>query len=408
VKIRSITYFLEPGNPLDEARIADAGRFLAQAATIFRDGGLEVETTRLALPPFEKTFNAETINNAVQFAQTLEAECFVQSIDAASLGVARPSDPERFYDIIPDVIGATETIFAAAIIASPLSGINLQAIQRTARIINRCSTLALDGSGNLRFAALANVEPGSALFPAAYHEGGVPAFAIATEAADLAVTAFTGSTSLLEAHTRLVTSLESQAKTITQLARKASGRRGVKFNGIDFSLAPFPNAENSIGAALEALGLPAVGGSGTVAAAAFLTDAIHKANFIHTGFSGLLLPILEDTVLAQRAAEGLLTLNDLLLYSTVCGTGLDTVPLPGATSAAELAAILLDVAALALRQHKPLTARLLPIPDKQAGDEVGFDSSYFVKGRVLATQPKTRPLSGALGGDEAFDIARLR
>jgi hypothetical protein len=101
-------------------------------------------------------------------------------------------------------------------------------------------------------------------------------------------------------------------------------------------------------------------------------------------------------------------LNDLLLYSTVCGTGLDTVPLPGATSAAELAAILLDVAALALRQHKPLTARLLPIPDKQAGDEVGFDSSYFVKGRVLATQPKTRPLSGALGGDEAFDIARLR
>ena len=407
MKLRSITYFLEPGNPLDESRIAAAGRFLTQAATIFRDGGFVVQTTRLALPPLEKTFSDETIASAVEYAQNLEAQCFVQSIDVASLGIARPTDSERYYEIIPEIIGATENIFAAAVIASPLGGINLQAIQWAANIMKRCSTLAPDGSGNLRFAALANVEPGSPLFPAAYHEGGVPAFAIATEAADLAVTAFTGAASLAEAHTRLVTSIESQAKTIAQLAKKASGRQGAKFNGIDFSLAPFPNAENSIGAALEALGLSAVGGSGTVAAAAFLTDAINKAKFPRTGFSGLLLPILEDTVLAQRTAEGILTLNDLLLYSTVCGTGLDMVPLPGDILAGELAAILLDVAALALRHHKPLTARLLPIPGKQAGDEVVFDSPYFVKGRVLATQPKTRSLLGALGGIEAIDIARL-
>jgi hypothetical protein len=67
----------------------------------------------------------------------------------------------------------------------------------------------------------------------------------------------------------------------------------------------------------------------------------------------------------------------------VCGTGLDTVPLPGDVSEEELAGILLDVAALALRLDKPLTARLMPIPGAQAGDLTEFDFAYFANGRVL-------------------------
>jgi len=99
-----------------------------------------------------------------------------------------------------------------------------------------------------------------------------------------------------------------------------------------------------------------------------------------------MLPVLEDSVLAQRVAEGLLTVNDLLLYSTICGTGLDTVPLPGDTSEGELVGILLDVAALATALGKPLTARLFPVPGKRAGDEASFDFPFFVPSRVLATK----------------------
>ena len=72
-----------------------------------------------------------------------------------------------------------------------------------------------------------------------------------------------------------------------------------------------------------------------------------------------MLPVLEDSVLALRAAEGQLTVSDLLSYSAVCGVGLDTVPLPGDTSEDTLTGILLDVAALATRLNKPLTARLI-------------------------------------------------
>jgi uncharacterized protein (UPF0210 family) len=103
-------------------------------------------------------------------------------------------------------------------------------------------------------------------------------------------------------------------------------------------------------------------------------------------------------VLAQRAAEGLLTLTDLLTYSAVCGTGLDTVPLPGDVTDDTLAAILLDVAALALRLDKPLTARLMPLPGKQAGDTLEFKSEFFANSRVM--EARGGMLGGLLTGDE--------
>jgi uncharacterized protein (UPF0210 family) len=72
-----------------------------------------------------------------------------------------------------------------------------------------------------------------------------------------------------------------------------------------------------------------IGLHGSLASAAILTEAIERADFPHIGFNGFMQPVLEDTILAKRAAEGTLTIKDALLYSAVCGTGLDTVPLPG-------------------------------------------------------------------------------
>jgi hypothetical protein len=66
---------------------------------------------------------------------------------------------------------------------------------------------------------------------------------------------------------------------------------------------------------------------------------------------------------------------------------------------------LLDVAALALRHNKPLTARLMPIPGKKAGDEIALDFPFFAPSRII--QPNAQPLNGALAGTGSFDIARL-
>ena len=193
-----------------------------------------------------------------------------------------------------------------------------------------------------------------------------------------------------------------EAERVETAIRRALDGSGVSFQGVDFSLAPYPEEARSIGAALERLGLPFFGGQGTLAAAAFVTDALDRARFTRTGFCGLMLPVLEDPVLAERAAAGKFGITDLLTYSAVCGTGLDTIPLPGDISQEALAAILLDMAALALRLDKKLTARLMPLPGKQAGDEASFGFEYFASSRVLA--PHLEALTGLFAGDERITI----
>jgi len=116
-----------------------------------------------------------------------------------------------------------------------------------------------------------------------------------------------------------------------------------------------------------------------------------------------MLPVLEDSILAERAAQGALDLKDLLLYSAVCGTGLDTIPLPGDTTAEEIAPLLLDLAALSQRLDKPLTARLMPIPGKSAGDTTGFNFEYFANSRVMAID--AQKISLHLSGDDDFYLS---
>jgi uncharacterized protein len=95
-----------------------------------------------------------------------------------------------------------------------------------------------------------------------------------------------------------------------------------------------------------------------------------------------MVPVMEDKLLAERWAQDTYGVDALLAYSAVCGTGLDTVPLPGEITEQQLGRILGDVAALAWKWHKPLSARLLPVKDKKAGDETEFQSQYLFNTRI--------------------------
>jgi uncharacterized protein (UPF0210 family) len=400
MKIRSITYFFNPGWPLDENKLKSAGRFLSEAKSAFEAAGYEVQTTRLATIPFSQLLNSN-IEQAPRLAEAIERLMPSIGVEYAALGPAYPNMPGS-YEIIPEAIGHTQNIFFSGVIADSHNGISLEAVRACADVIVKCAPLTPDGFANLRFAALANVLPGAPFFPAAYHQGDRPAFALATEAADLAVEAFKSAKSLNEGRDALVEALEAHGKTLASVARQLQFRFGAQFGGIDFSLAPFPEDEQSLGGAVEAMGVPKIGLHGSLAAASILTEAVDRANFPHTGFSGFMQPVLEDSVLARRAAEGTLTIKDLLLYSAVCGTGLDTVPLPGDVSADHIAALLLDLSALALRLDKPLTARLMPVPGKQAGDPTGFDFAFFANSRVMELEAEK--LGGVLSGSEIIQL----
>jgi uncharacterized protein len=405
MKIRSVTYFCNPGWPLDEKKIQTGGEFLCEAKAAYAAAGYEVQTTRLATAPFPQMLGAEQISQAPKLAEQLSAAVHPLGIAYAALGPAQPEIPES-YAVIPEAIAAGQNIFLSGRMADVKSGISLPAVQACAQVITRCSTITPDGFANLRFAALANVKAGSPFFPASCHDRDEPGFAIATEAADLAVEVFTHARTVDEGQQAMVAEIEKHAKKLASLGKALGRCFAVPFGGIDFSLAPFPSEAVSIGAALERLGAPKAGLHGSLAAAAILTEAIERARFPRTGFSGLMLPVLEDAILARRAAEGTLTVKDLLLYSAVCGTGLDTVPLPGDTRPEQIAALLLDLCALALRLDKPLTARLMPIPGKKAGDPTGFVFDYFANSRVMALEAEG--LESLFAESQQFNLAPRR
>jgi len=398
MEIRSVTLFCEP-----DFAPAAAAAFFADARTAFP---YAVQSTRLATPPFPDwlpmAWDATPAQADRLSARAAEFAARWQAAGAGyvSLGPVLLRHPAAWLEAIPALLGATDVLFAAVEIADTHQQLDAGRCRQMAGLIRQVSTLRPDGFGNLYLAALANCPPGAPFFPVAYHAGGPPTFALAIEAADLARTAVQGCASLSAARYNLVAAIEEAAAALKAAAEALAARHRIAFHGLDFSLAPFPTDGKSLAGALEDLGAPHVGASGSLFAAAFLTEAIQRARFPRCGFSGLMLPVLEDSVLAARAAAGQVSLNDLLLYAAVCGVGLDTVPLPGAVSQDSLTAVLLDVAALATRLDKPLTARLMPLPGLEVGDPVHFDFPYFADSRVM-------PIAGDKVGDLLSAARRL-
>jgi uncharacterized protein (UPF0210 family) len=405
MNIRAITAFVDPAWPIEPERIEAAGQTADALRSALEEAGYPVQTMRLATPPPSEISRPVPPSDRAEFAQRLEAEAFVHGFDYAAVGPALPEEKDAT-EVVPDILAATENVFTSALIADAETGLSLHTARACAEAIVSASTVSPDGFANLRFAALANVPAGSPFFPAAYHRGGPAAFALAPEAAELAVDALRDVSSMATGRRRLVSMIEAHATALARTVETIALEREMRFLGTDFSLAPYPDHLRSLGTAIESLGVPAVGRHGSVAAAGFLADCLDRAEFKRTGFCGLFLPVLEDEVLASRAAGGQISVTDLLLYSTMCGAGLDTVPLPGDTSADLITPLLLDLGAIALRHSKPLTARLMPIPDKVAGDEVHFEFPYFADSRVMALE--SVPLTGLFASSGMLDIGPRR
>jgi len=339
MRIRSITCFVHPRWPVSELVFQKAGLFARMARQSFENAGYAVQTVRMATPPFAEFI---TEQDYAQAGTHIDVIAHSEGFEYVSLGPALTGVPQS-YAAIPELLSRSGNLFFGGHLTTPNAEVSLSAVRACAQVIHQAATLEANGFANLRFAALANVPPWAPFFPAAYHQGKSPAFALALEAADLAVSAFTEAQSLQDARQKLVDRIEAHARDLQTIAV-----------------------------------------------------------FKRSGFNGLMLPLLEDATLAARGAQGVLGVNDLLLYSAVCGTGLDTIPLPGETSVEQLSALLLDLAALALRLDKPLTARLMPIPGKAAGDDTNFNFEYFANSKVLALPAE--PLTGLLSGDENIAI----
>ncbi len=360
----------------------------------FDDHGIEVEYIRFAGQPFSKSTNLSTSSIFDRKKEILAIlEGFVKDnllgIYAFIPGLCDQSEPMtrtqlKLIEDIPNLIYRYPNMFTSIQAGSNSGGINFEAIKESTKIIQKLSKP--DPFQNVKFAVTFNVPPNTPFFPSAYHIGNSPKVSIALEAADEII-------KVLEENPPTSTNLSNVKKAIqvrfaeifdqiNANAQPFCKENGFIFEGMDFSPAPYPKKEKSIGTALEQLGLCKFGEPGSVFSVGFLTEALQSIDRPKIGFSGFMQPLLEDYIIARRNNENKVDISKLLLYSTMCGLGLDCIPIPGNLDPAAIELLLMDLGMISLRLKKPLTARLMPITNKKAGDMTEFDFEYFTNSKI--------------------------
>jgi len=380
-RIRTVTAGVNLKNTTDLATVESAIGFLQRARKKLEDEGYEIQTLRIATQPLPEYLNGKSRGDALADLKKIDEVISAKGV-ILSIGPVITDDRHdpQFASWATQLVKETKSINFSVTVASPERGIHRQTALMAAETIVAISKSSPGGEGNFRFTAAANCLAGTPFFPVAYHRGPV-AFSIGLETPGLLQEAFEQSKDIEDAKVKLRTLLESELGPVEKSALGIAQTEHRLYLGIDTS--PAPSKDASIGAAIEALTRLPFGSASTLAACAAITDVLKSLSIKTCGYSGLMLPVLEDPVLAKRAAEGRYSVRELLLYSSVCGTGLDVVPLAGDTPAAELAALIRDVAALSTKLHKPLSARLFLIPGKKAGDHAEFDNPFLTGSVVM-------------------------
>ncbi len=379
MKIRTITTGVSLHSPNEEDKIRQTAEFNEKAKAVFENAGYEVQTTRIATNSWEEYLGDQSDAKIISVISSIEKICQDLDVNFFNLGYAKT--PGKIW-LVPEFNKITSRISCSAKIGDKETGIDFENAKIAAHVIKKIAEETENGYGNFRFCASANCKPGIPFFPAGFHEG-ESAFGIGLECGDLAMKAFSKSHNFVEAEQNLQQIFEEETKKVAHVAEQISKDFKMKYNGIDVSLNPGLEEHESIAFAYEKLGIGKFGNQGTLTISAFVTRILKSLPVKLCGYSGLMLPVCEDRGLAMRANEGTYNITNLLLYSAVCGCGLDTVPIPGDTPVEKIEAILLDMATLAIKLDKPLSARLFPVPGKKAGEMTSFQSPYLVDCKIL-------------------------
>ncbi len=370
-KVRAITAFIKLDPKSLSTQIADTVEFLNSAREAYRKAGFDVETVRIVTQPFPRYIAGMKHDDALALFRNLDSLAGKLGF-SPNIGPAMMSDSdEPAIDLLTEVLAGTR--INASIVTAAEDGIHWRAVREAAKLIKILSVTSPRSRGNFNFATASMVKPYTPFYPAAWHDGPGRRFAVGFEGAGVVSEVFARHHDPREAEKQLTAALTTHLKRAEAVARSVAAASRWTYAGIDPT--PAPLGDVSIGAAIEAFTGAPFGGPGTMTAAAIITRAVQAVPVQRTGYSGLMVPVLEDNLLAKRWGERTYNRDSLLAYSAVCATGLDTVPLPGDTTEEQIARILGDVASLAWKWQKPLAARLLPVPGKKAGDRTEFDDS---------------------------------
>jgi uncharacterized protein (UPF0210 family) len=375
-KVRAITGFIRLDRTRYAQQIADTLGVLRAAKAEFVTQGYEVQTLRIVTQPLGELVNGQSEADALAFLKSLDdlssKEGFIPNVGPAML---RDSDDPKTMRVLGQALSTLPNLEANTIIAGD-DGIHWKVIHETAALVHYVTEHSLHSQGDFNFTATAMLKPYAPFYPGAYFTDEDKRFSIGFQGASVVQEVFARTHGDFDASVNELTrQLTVHAKVAETVGTKIAASSGWSFMGVDPT--PAPLGDTSIGAAIESYTGAPFGSSGTMTAALIITTAVKAVPVRQIGYAGLMVPVMEDKRLAQRWAEGSYNTDALLAYSAVCGTGLDTVPYPGDLSEAQMVRIYGDVASLAWKWKKPLSARLQPVQGKKAGDRTEFEDEYL-------------------------------
>lgn len=389
--IRSITI----GVPIQSKPLPELEQRLAQfrvrADALTAAANLKPRTLRLTLPP--PRIDAETspgmLRSLVESTHHL-ADAAGARWTCLPLDLSVERGRAALLEEAQALVVRDARLFLNLIVADAKT-IHLQAAQAAARFVLKLARRSANGIDNFRVGLSAACPAGLPFFPFSRHEGDELAFSIAMEttptALELAQAARRDRWSFEQFQDRLIAALAADMARVDALGRELAAATGFEYRGLDGSLAPFPDGQTSVAKLVELLGPSPVGAHGSVFVTSVLSEAIKtagaRAGARLVGFNGVMYSVLEDNGLTDANNLRSLSLEKLALLSTVCGCGIDMVPVPGTMFAEDLAGLVLDIATLAVRLRKPLGVRVLPVPNKAVNEYTELNLDFLCDSRVM-------------------------
>ena len=387
-KIRAITIGVNTPTSESQRIEKSLNTFVVERDELLRQSNTELRTSRISLSPFNLT-------RSVDSASIQSTANWITNI-SNNLGIRWFCMPFNFVenDFQPSMVNPIANLikkfpnsFVNLIVADDKI-VNVNSVNSSAQLIKNISMNTNNGFDNFRLGVSSNCKPHTPFFPFSYHED-QDGFSMALEVLDLFYEVLLDESKIESSKIRLkfIEKLAAELSFMQKIGNQLESRTGLKFYGIDSSLAPFPDGAESVSRLMECLGLDSFGSSGSLFFTSFVTNIINTAfkesQALKTGFNGVMYSVLEDDYLAQAIKNKKLSIDSLMLYSTVCGCGIDMVPVPGNIFLEEIASIILDTSALAIALQKPLGTRLLPIPGKNANELTDFNYDFLVDTRVM-------------------------
>jgi uncharacterized protein (UPF0210 family) len=379
-------------------KIKEASAFCLNLTEEFKSKDYTVQSIRIVTNPFGEYLNTDNLDAARADLSYLSALLTAANSSGMrirfAIGEARSKEE---IELLPELIKQFGDLCNVCVNVSldEFGVLDNQLIQHSVKAVQRISSITPRGEGNFNFTVNFNCDPLIPYFPASYHHKELGnRFVIGLETPDLLVNVLTKYNKSIDKESHndrfkgyyevMSAALQHHISNINNIIKNSNCDKSYVFSGFDSSAAPSKSCASMV-ELYELMGAEYFGASGTVEISSLLTKVFKSIKDVElVGFSGLMLALTEDTGLAKGSINSHFDIRSLLTYSSVCGIGLDTVPIPGDTPSEKISALMRDTGTMAYRLNKPLTVRLFPVPGLNAGDLTSFESDDLCNCAVLA------------------------